>query len=850
MEFFVFGFYSMHKQSEILPNKLIRVLFIVLGLLKISIQNPNAYNPRLEEPKGDSFTLGNGLKYLVIAQQNSPTTHVSISIKKCHYTTSNRDKNLSRLLEELLKHKIKPENNKNNQKWEAFLSKPKTCKIISSANFITIEFFLDNPTNPIPFELLRSVIVSQPTPEIIAQAKKQCLSNSQLNSLKSLPSDTKIIEEWNKTFCFPNIRLAVVTPSNRPEILGLLHQCFPTYHKDLDQKEELRPIMYQRDDITPYHLANPPQVVMYPKQECYFSPSEKTTITLIVPLIDAIRANNMQSLSDLYHLLHCSNKIYTDYHLTHSSNAIHIKNISLTSLETMLGIEITMEVDDAANIQNFEALDLVEGFFRAIKASYKQPDSVLHQSYKERMASIPETTPSIVLDALANLASIQMFFIAQGEIVDFVFAETPYPGEIANLDDLLDIAMNRENWYVSGKLNQAHWWQLTGKLANISLVRPIPKATKQTEQTKNIICLGTSEVQQDPPHATLANQQVSSTDLNEEMSPSVLNDSTRELNEPSELAKPAHLDTPDNQQQVDWNVVLNDKETELLFKFIQRYTSEDTESNVSNNPQELLRIHKSPSSDKYELSSLGDDEFVCCLDTEWSTDNLEILLTALNKFSKIRQSVSNIRILKVDHANCFLILSKYLSLLELPPSQPNTHIYLNLFNEDPANCMPWTTNKVLQETFRSNIQSIDKPKYSIHVTLLYLTASIQEIISPLLAHFKVSLLNLYTPLTTEINFLDNITWASSYSLFIDIQQPNTTVTLPSIAAPSNRGPGTDVQDVKNRLSWRQISILTVNLSGTNLKPQNITVLNLDDYLASKSASSGFDPTLSLSYDVL
>ncbi|KAI5188118.1 hypothetical protein NEHOM01_2532, partial [Nematocida homosporus] len=42
----------------------------------------------------------------------------------------------------------------------------------------------------------------------------------------------------------------------------------------------------------------------------------------------------------------------------------------------------------------------------------------------------------------------------------------------------------------------------------------------------------------------------------------------------------------------------------------------------------------------------------------------------------------------------------------------------------------------------------------------------------------------------------------------------------------------------------------VNLSGTNLKPQNITVLNLDDYLASKSASSGFDPTLSLSYDVL
>ncbi|KAI5185711.1 hypothetical protein NEHOM01_1003 [Nematocida homosporus] len=492
----------MGKRSKRLLTKISLILLAVLCLFNISSQSMDVGGQRVEQLKCEYSTLPNGLKYLIIAHPNSPVTHISISIKKHHCTASTRDKNLSRLLEALLKHKLKPENS--NPECREFLANPAAHKVTDSGNFITIEFASNGLTSLVPFKLLHSSILSPPTPEIIAKVKEQCFPNPQPDTPETHLSDAQITKEWAATLSFPNCRLTVVTPNKPTNILNFLNRQFHQHH------QRLSPRMYPFNATTPYHLVNPPQLLIYPKKVCSLSPSEKSTITLLIPLIDGVITNIMHSLSDVYHLLGYCNLLYTDYLRTRFSNGVRIKSMPLISLETMLAIYMTIEVDSTEELHIPEVLDLIEGFLQAIKAYYRQPDGALYRFYNETILPGSRPDPGILLGALANLASVQMFFIDPADIIKFVFMAEASPMEAYNMDALVDTAMDRNNWHVCGKLNHVHWRQMPGRASATPMVQPIPETTRKAEEVKNIICLSNFTPEQGQTQTPLDNQQSSS----------------------------------------------------------------------------------------------------------------------------------------------------------------------------------------------------------------------------------------------------------------------------------------------------------------------------------------------------
>ncbi|KAI5187513.1 hypothetical protein NEHOM01_2234 [Nematocida homosporus] len=499
----------MIKQSKSLPAKLILVLLLVLSLFKTSIQSMCSDDQEVKLPDYSCSTLENGLKYLIIIQPNNPVTHISISIKKRHCTTSAKGKYLSCILETLLKYKLSPDNNHN--QYQAFLSKTNAQRITSSRDFMTIEFVSKEPLSLNLLDILHSVIVSPPNLQLAAKIKEHCFPNLQRNKPELLPTDAEITSEWTNTLFFPNIRLVIVTPNNLCDILNLLNG--HGRQQTIDQPGQ-KPIMYPLNKPASCHLANPNRVVICPKPCISSNTNEKTMILLSIPLLDDITTSTIHPLAHLYHLFCCCNLIYNNYIQAHPSKNLRIKRMSLASRETTLNINVAIEVDDKDTVLISEALAIVEGFLQAIKTSYKQPDSDLNQHYKKHISSAPGKTENLLLFALPILASVQMFFLDASEIIKFAFGPAPHLNNTDELDRLLEIGMKRDNWQVRCELSRAHWQKMPQQIDTAPVSLFVPEVAAKAEQIKNIICFGRPEAQPNQTHAALTIQPPSSSKTN------------------------------------------------------------------------------------------------------------------------------------------------------------------------------------------------------------------------------------------------------------------------------------------------------------------------------------------------
>ncbi|KAI5184329.1 hypothetical protein NEHOM01_0074 [Nematocida homosporus] len=498
----------MSKRSKNSLTNLILSFLIVLGLFKLSFQSMATNEQQKDHPNYIYTNLANGLQYLILVQPDSPHTQVSISVKKRSWDAGVRGNPSSHLLGALLRHKLQPRNN--HQPYQEFLTRPNSHTITVSHNFITLEFFLNDPQCLIPFELLQSVITPQPTSDIIDQVKRHHFSNSQNNTSDLCPSTAEIAMEWAETFDFQNIRLVIVSPSQPIALLSFLYCHFHEHHRETLCQADKIPKMYSLNETASSHpTVNLPQLLIAPKTLHSSSSSEKTTITIIVPLLDRITPGTRPVLTDLYHLFFCCNIIYNNYLQAHPNNGLRIKAMPLTALETTLSLYITIEVDDTKTIEFTEALDLLSGFFQAIKASYKRPDSVLYQLYKTHLCPNPERVPNVLLCTLANLASVYMFFDTPTNLLNFAFEPVPDPNMISDLAGILETAMDREKWKVSAELTHVHWQQLPGPPRIAPIVASMLAATARVERIKDIICISEPDAQLGHAIAVLTNQQPS-----------------------------------------------------------------------------------------------------------------------------------------------------------------------------------------------------------------------------------------------------------------------------------------------------------------------------------------------------
>ncbi|KAI5184328.1 hypothetical protein NEHOM01_0073 [Nematocida homosporus] len=497
----------MSKRLKITPNNLVGLFLIVLCLLQISFQSLDPVNQPADSFNSDHFTLDNGLKCLTITYPKSQAIHISIAIKKQQSSTSISDKCLSFILQALIKYKLNPANNYG--KYQEFLAKPNIYDITDSGHFIIIGFSLNDPQCPIPFEILQRVIVPRPSLDVIKQVKNQVDLNLLPITPADYPAEANIAKKWTEMFSFPNIRLAIATPSQPLAIVDLLKTQF-----SCPKQPNQAPIMYSPDDITPEFLNNRPRLLIQPKIPNSLTPTEKTTFTVFVPLLNDIRNQTVHPLSSLHCLFHLSYKIYTKHFETRPDKIICIKNISLATLGTRLGLHVIIEEDCTGQIEITEALDLVEGLCLAIKMAYKDPDSNLYQVYQQETSLAPSPIPNMPSFFLANLASVHMFFVEPSDIINFVFTPTSQPQEIHNLDDMLKKAIQRENWYINGDLTYTHWQQLAGQPLARPLIIPIPQATRASKQIKNIILRSSLEARPKRVRATLSKKQPRTSNFN------------------------------------------------------------------------------------------------------------------------------------------------------------------------------------------------------------------------------------------------------------------------------------------------------------------------------------------------
>ncbi|KAI5184611.1 hypothetical protein NEHOM01_0286 [Nematocida homosporus] len=490
----------MNMQLTSKANNLIVFLLFSLGFLKASSQTTSFDNQQVFPCDYYSFSPSNGIAYFIMIDPNSPRIHISIAIKKLHSTTSTSDKHLNCLLEALLRDKLVPENN---SYWDQeSLAQPNNYQITAGNQFVIIEFFLGCIFHMVPFDLLKSVIIPPPNAERIIKIKDECFPNHPQNSSEPLPSKDQLIKEWNAMFCPSNIRLAIVTPVK--PIFTIMDFLFNYRHSEDIQRN---PCMTPLDKTIPESLHTPPQLWIQPNKS---STSPKhTTITLFIPLLSDIRSKSMYLFSDLYHLFFRYNKIYADcFQKNILNDNTQIKRVSINTQEKTLGMRITIEIHNK-NFVIADALNLVDSFFLAIKEHYKRTNPTQSQHSEEILCCSSTTDMGILLHSLANLLSVHMFFVESTDIIRFISAPTPHLNEIYNLNNLLESAMQRENWQISGDLTHAHQSQLPIQCpVTVPTCIVIPEATTQTNQIKDhihhidpITRLGQAQ------NATLADQQ-------------------------------------------------------------------------------------------------------------------------------------------------------------------------------------------------------------------------------------------------------------------------------------------------------------------------------------------------------
>ncbi|KAI5185490.1 hypothetical protein NEHOM01_0849 [Nematocida homosporus] len=492
----------MNKRLRSPLDNLILSLLFILSLFKISYQTVNSDDQQVQLPLHSSFILPNGLKGLVINQPESSITHVSIAIRKHLHATSAQNKGLSCFLNVALKYKLDP-NNHNDAEFKEFLAQPNIYKTTDMGNFLIIEFFAKKSQSLIPLKLLTSVIVTPPTLEEASQINDTYLAKHHPTPPTPGVIENKIIALWNSIFCLSTIRLAIATPCQPVEIVDLL----TNEYKDLDQTSEPKMYIPSKTKVLKDLLST--------RRDNTPTQSESTTITLFIPLLNDIKNKTRQPIIDLLHLLTCCNKIYDGF-LQYSGNIwAQLKEIPRITLKLIPSVYLVIEIDNKDRVDPSEALDLVDGFFQAIKATYKQSYSKIGWCHKTIINSTRLAPMKMELPCIPNLVSVYLFFADVHDIIKFIYTPISHSQKICNIDDLLEMAMKRELWIVRRDAPNSHQGVLANQASGRSYVQPVPKATLRVGRIKNIICLcNTESMPQQTNNTALGNHQSSSSNLN------------------------------------------------------------------------------------------------------------------------------------------------------------------------------------------------------------------------------------------------------------------------------------------------------------------------------------------------
>ncbi|KAI5186139.1 hypothetical protein NEHOM01_1304 [Nematocida homosporus] len=313
-----------------------------------------------------------------------------------------------------------------------------------------------------------------------------------------------------------------------------------------------------------------------------------------------------------------------------------------------------------------------------------------------------------------------------------------------------------------------------------------------------------------------------------------------------------------NPQQTDWSHILNKEESVLFWKFIKIEEHKEGLSTNTANDQRWFIHRKSPDSDKHELYCCHQQwECNCHINKDWRKNDINKLLRVLDKFSMIQINDWSITIKNTNYAEWLLIISKCLTIFEPliefihPANQTAIRISLDTLSEGTSSYIHPLDIKKLQQVFQDQIKQICRDKCSLFLTLQHLTTPVQQIIWPLVAHFRLTQLCLHAPLMTKINFLNDITWECGYSLTIEVRNLNTTIVLPIIIQYHTLRSSAHIKEDKSRATWASIAITTLYPEDLVHAPENIMVVNLDDYLMPPdNARSELTGSLRLSYDVL
>ncbi|KAI5184273.1 hypothetical protein NEHOM01_0018 [Nematocida homosporus] len=244
-----------------------------------------------------------------------------------------------------------------------------------------------------------------------------------------------------------------------------------------------------------------------------------------------------------------------------------------------------------------------------------------------------------------------------------------------------------------------------------------------------------------------------------------------------------------------WNAVENDddilesilsNEIKCLYEILLRKSNRSNKTEMECFRTNLYLSTSTMVANRFELVSYNPQKkYMVRLSKNWTRDSLRELHSVLSNFSLFKFHVTHIIILTPDVIYSLPILGKLLSLVDFYPTDnesPSLVISISPFQKTTGLITNPSLYEIeqLEQAIQGYFPTAEQLTYSITLYICYLTATIQQVIWPLLSRLPLIILGLYSPTLDKIDFLTNMNWQNNYSIRLVLPYSNAVLYLPPL----------------------------------------------------------------------